>query len=101
MPKDYEQINPSHPVSEEDRKILRSLVAQNADAVFERQALTAAVRDGTESERQLRDAISHWVGENISDKTLPARVEGRLGRLQRRSPHRLQRRRHRSVRTAP
>ncbi|MDW8803741.1 hypothetical protein P1P68_02700 [Streptomyces scabiei] len=75
MPKDYEQINPSNPVSEEDRKLLRSLVAQNAETIYEQQALTAAVRDVTESERQLRDEVSHWVGENLSDPGLPTRVQ--------------------------
>ncbi|MEU1192469.1 hypothetical protein [Streptomyces sp. NPDC005859] len=74
MPKDYEQINASNPVSEEDRKILRSLVTRNADALYEQQALTAAVRDVTESERQLRDEVSRWTRENLSDATLPVRA---------------------------
>ncbi|MFE7580074.1 hypothetical protein ACFU5Y_00735 [Streptomyces gardneri] len=75
MPKDFEQINASHRVSEEDRKVLRSLVVQNADSILEEQALVAAVRDVTESERHLRDEFSRWARENLSDATLPARVE--------------------------
>ncbi|MGW6293105.1 hypothetical protein [Streptomyces sp. NPDC055058] len=74
MPKDYEQLNPHHSISEEERKTLRSLVTQNADTVYEQQALTAAVRDTTESERQLRSDVTRWVEQNLPDPSLPARV---------------------------